>query len=99
MTNKVSNEGVVATDTAGVGTARILFPLLATELIKLSLVMVVGYYTSTAGTNQVSNTGVVLGDTSRVGTATTHCVRLLAMEAIKLFLDLGTRRASVVAPL
>ena len=70
ITNLVSNTGVVATDTAGVGTAR-------------QYLAAAGYgsdkaifgYGSTLGagvqsiTNLVSNTGVVATDTAGVGTA------------------------------
>jgi len=62
MTNLVSNTGVVATDTAGVGTAR--YSLAAA-----------GYGVDTAifayagdKSNLVSNTGVVATDTTILGT-------------------------------
>ena len=69
MTNLVSNTGVVATDTTGVGTARnqlaaagygtdkAIFGYGATSVATLSI------------TNLVSNTGVVATDTTGVGTA------------------------------
>ena len=71
LTNLVSNTGIVATDTAGVGTAR-------------GFLAAAGYggdkaifgYGSTGGsatvvqtTNLVSNTGVVANDVTGVGTA------------------------------
>ena len=68
MTNKVSNTGVVATDTAGVGTARYIPAAAGYGTDKA----IFGYgYTSTqvSMTNLVSNTGVVATDTTGVGTA------------------------------
>ena len=71
MTNKVSNEGVVATDTAGVGTAR--FYLAAAGYGGDKAIFGYGYdwalSADTAITNKVSNTGVVATDTAGVGTA------------------------------
>jgi cellulase/cellobiase CelA1 len=73
MTNKVSNEGVVATDTSGVGTARGFVSAAGYGTDKAIFGYGgASYNTSTAGTNTVSNTGVVSGDVSRVGTATTQ---------------------------
>ena len=68
MTNLVSNTGVVATDTTGVGTAR-YYPAAAGYGGDKA---VFGYGYSTANssmTNLVSNTGVVATDTTGVGTA------------------------------
>ena len=71
-TNLVSNTGVVATDTAGVGTARMQVSATGYGTDKA----IFGYGTttgaapgSTAITNLVSNTGVVATDTTGVGTA------------------------------
>ena len=69
VTNKVSNVGVVATDTTGVGTARGEFPG-ACEYGGDKAIFGFGYTGSqTAVTNLVSNTGVVATDTAGVGTA------------------------------
>ena len=68
MTNLVSNTGVVATDTTGVGTARHYVAAARYGGDKA----IFGYgYTSVvvSMTNLVSNTGVVATDTSGVGTA------------------------------
>ena len=68
MTNLVSNTGVVATDTTGVGTAR--YYLAAAPY---GTGFAIFGYGTTAGylsmTNLVSNTGVVSSDTTGVGTA------------------------------
>jgi hypothetical protein len=65
----VSNTGVVATDTSGVGTARNLLAAAGYSTDKA----IFGYGNSTSGevsmTNLVSNTGVVATDTTGVGTA------------------------------
>jgi hypothetical protein len=70
ITNKVSNTGVVATDTAGVGTGRNYLAAAGYGTDKA----IFGYGQSsinvpTAITNLVSNTGVVATDTTGVGTA------------------------------
>jgi hypothetical protein len=68
MTNLVSNTGVVATDTTGVGTARQSLAAAGYGTDKA----IFGYGdsgASTALTNLVSNTGVVATDTTGVGTA------------------------------
>ena len=71
MTNLVSNTGVVATDTTGVGTARAVPSAAGYGTDKA----IFGYgYAAGAGgylsmTNLVSNTGVVATDTTGVGTA------------------------------
>jgi len=70
MTNKVSNTGVVATDTAGVGTARYIPAAAGYGTDKA----IFGYgegppATYNSITNKVSNTGVVSSDTAGVGTA------------------------------
>ena len=70
ITNLVSNTGVVATDTTGVGTAR---RYLAASVYG-SDKAIFGYGGDSAGTsvsmtNLVSNTGVVATDTTGVGTA------------------------------
>ena len=68
MTNLVSNTGVVANDTAGVGTARYTRAAAGYGTDKA----IFGYGsgpTNTAVTNLVSNTGVVATDTTGVGTA------------------------------
>ena len=69
ITNKVSNTGVVAADTTGVGTAR--YALAAAGYGVDTAIF--GYGQSTVGTvsvtNKVSNTGVVAIDTTGVGTA------------------------------
>ena len=68
MTNLVSNTGVVATDTTGVGTARC--DLSAAGYGVGTAIFGYGYAGSnTAVTNLVSNTGVVATDTTGVGTA------------------------------
>ena len=68
ITNLVSNTGVVATDTTGVGTARRVLAAAGYGGDKALF----GYGYSTANvsiTNLVSNTGVVAADTTGVGTA------------------------------
>jgi len=68
MTNKVSNTGVVATDTTGVGTAR--YQIAATGYGTDKALFGYGYTnTPVSMTNLVSNTGVVATDTTGVGTA------------------------------
>jgi hypothetical protein len=70
MTNLVSNTGVVATDTTGVGTARTFLAAAGYGTDKA----IFGYGDDSGGTyysitNIVSNTGVVATDTTGVGTA------------------------------
>jgi hypothetical protein len=72
MTNLVSNTGVVANDTTGVGTARAFIAAAGYGTDKA----IFGYGTSNIATlsglsmtNLVSNTGVVATDTTGVGTA------------------------------
>ena len=70
VTNLVSNTGVVASDTTGVGTARWVLAAAGYGTDKA----IFGYgttvsYSNTALTNLVSNTGVVATDTAGVGTA------------------------------
>jgi hypothetical protein len=68
MTNKISNTGVVATDTAGVGTARDGLAAAGYGTDKA----IFGYGSAgslTAITNLVTNTGVVGNDVTGVGTA------------------------------
>jgi len=69
VTNLVSNTGVVATDTAGVGTARSDLAAAGYGIDKA----IFGYgnngITYVSITNLVSNTGVVASDTTGVGTA------------------------------
>ena len=68
MTNLVSNTGVVATDTTGVGTAR--NALAAAGYGTDKAIFGYGYTGAVASmTNLVSNTGVVATDTTGVGTA------------------------------
>jgi hypothetical protein len=69
MTNLVSNTGVVANDTTGVGTAR--YQLAAAGYGNDKAIFGYGWATSVATsiTNLVSNTGVVATDTTGVGTA------------------------------
>ena len=69
MTNLVSNTGVVATDTTGVGTARSVPAAAGYGADKA--IFGYGYATSSVSslTNLVSNTGVVATDTTGVGTA------------------------------
>ena len=68
MTNLVSNTGVVATDTTGVGTAR--HGLAAAGYGTDKAIFGYGYTGSYVSmTNLVSNTGVVATDTTGVGTA------------------------------
>jgi hypothetical protein len=70
MTNLVGNTGVVATDTAGVGTARYYLAACGYGLDKA----VFGYGLNGASaavsiTNLVSNVGVVASDTTWIGTS------------------------------
>jgi hypothetical protein len=69
LTNLVSNTGVVASDTTGVGTARAYLAAAVYGIDKA----IFGYGSGSAGnlslTNLVSNTGVVATDTTGVGTA------------------------------
>mgnify|MGYP003341287453 CR=1 FL=1 len=70
LTNLVSNTGVVATDTTGVGTARYYLAAAGYGGDKA----IFGYGTNSSltfvsMTNLVSNTGVVSSDTTGVGTA------------------------------
>ena len=68
MTNLVSNTGVVASDTTGVGTAR--NALAAAKIGDGKAIFGYGEITSDSSlTNLVSNTGVVSADTTGVGTA------------------------------
>jgi len=72
ITNLVSNVGVVATDTTGVGQVRAF--LAATQYGRDKGIFGYGSTDGTAGgytaiTNLVSNSGVVATDTSGVGTA------------------------------
>jgi len=68
ITNLVSNTGVVATDTTGVGTAR--YSLAAAGYGSDKAIFGYGYTsTQVSMTNLVSNTGVVATDTTGVGTA------------------------------
>ena len=68
MTNLVSNTGVVATDTTGVGTAR--YSLAAAGYGSDKAIFGYGNTgTVVSMTNLVSNTGVVATDTTGVGTA------------------------------
>ena len=71
MTNLVSNTGVVANDTTGVGTARMDLAAAGYGTDKA----IFGYGAPASGvtsiTNLVSNTGVVATDTTGVGTART----------------------------
>ena len=69
ITNLVSNIGVVATDTTGVGTAR--SNLAAAGYGTDKAIFGYGYYNgnNVSMTNKVSNTGVVATDTTGVGTA------------------------------
>ena len=68
MTNLVSNTGVVATDTTGVGTAR--FDMVSAGYGSDKAIFGYGYTSvAVSMTNLVSNTGVVATDTTGVGTA------------------------------
>lgn len=68
ITNLVSNTGVVATDTTGVGTARLY--LAAAGYGTDKAIFGYGYTTAAVSmTNLVSSTGVVATDTTGVGTA------------------------------
>jgi hypothetical protein len=73
MTNKVSNTGVVATDTTGVGTARYAFAAAGYGSDKA----IFGYGQSASAattiTNLVSNTGVVATDTNATGSIRNNC--------------------------
>ena len=67
MTNLVSNTGVVASDVAGVGTAR---QLAATQYGGDKAIFAFGHDGSEVSmSNLVSNAGVVASDTAGVGTA------------------------------
>jgi hypothetical protein len=72
-TNLVSNAGVVATDTTGVGTARNSLAAAGygndKAIFGFGFDIGAGYGDSTNITNLVSNTGVVATDTTGVGTA------------------------------
>jgi hypothetical protein len=70
MTNLVSNTGVVATDTTGVGTARSSLAAAGYGTDKAIFGYGGGALTYSL-TNLVSNTGVVATDTTGVGTART----------------------------
>jgi len=68
LTNLVSNTGVVASDTTGVGTAR--KDLAAAGYGTDKAIFGYGYVSGNVSlTNLVSNTGVVASDTTGVGTA------------------------------
>jgi len=70
LTNLVSNTGVVATNTTGVGTAR--YTLAAASYGTDKAIFGYGFIagvSNTAITNKVSNTGVVATDTTGVGSA------------------------------
>ena len=68
MTNLVSNTGVVASDTTGVGTAR--YGLAAAGYGTDKAIFGFGVTTiNVSMTNLVSNVGVVASDTTGVGTA------------------------------
>jgi microcompartment protein CcmK/EutM len=68
MTNLVSNIGVVANDTTGVGTARQY--LMAAGYGSDKAIFAYGYSGAVLSmTNLVNNTGVVATDTTGVGTA------------------------------
>jgi hypothetical protein len=71
MTNLVSNTGVVATDTTGVGTARHILAAAGYGGDKaiFGYGKIVSTVTFVSMTNLVSNTGVVATDTTGVGTA------------------------------
>ena len=68
MTNLVSNTGVVATDTAGVGTARYA-PAAAGYSTDKAIFGYGNTGTKVSMTNLVTNTGVVGNDVTGVGTA------------------------------
>ena len=68
MTNLVSDTGVVATDTTGVGTARRYIAAAGYGTDKAIFGYGVSAVTYTSVTNLVSNTGVVATDTAGVGT-------------------------------
>ena len=71
MSNKVSNAGVVASDTTGVGTAR--YGLAACEYGEDTGIMAFGYVYGVGGSaisNLISNAGVVATDTAAVVGAT-----------------------------
>jgi hypothetical protein len=75
ITNLVSNTGVVATDTTGVGTSRQFLAAAGYGTDKA----IFGYGSTTSGssgsvseTNLVSNTGVVATDTTGVGTSRSY---------------------------
>jgi hypothetical protein len=65
MTNLVSNTGVVATDTTGVGSARSSLAAAGYDVDKA----IFAYGSNGGPTNLVSNTGVVANNVTRVGTS------------------------------
>jgi len=69
VTNKVSNTGVIATDTAGVGTARGEGPAGCEYGSDTAIIGFGSTGSAVSMTNLVSNTGVVATDTTGVGTA------------------------------
>jgi hypothetical protein len=69
MTNLVSNTGVVAADTTGVGTARRQLAAAGCGTDKAIFGYGYGPTSAVSITNLVSNTGVVATDTAGVGTA------------------------------
>jgi len=69
VTNLVSNSGVVATDTTGVGTARRVLAAAGYGSTGQALFAYGNTGSDTAISNLVSNTGVVAADVSGVGTA------------------------------
>jgi hypothetical protein len=69
MTNKVSNTGVVSTDTTGVGTARQSLAAAGYGTDKAIFGYGTAAGTNRSMTNKVSNTGVVSTDTTGFGTA------------------------------
>ena len=69
MTNRVSNTGVVATDTTGVGTARTSLAAAGYGTDKAIFGYGSASNTATTATNLVSNTGVVANDVFASGTA------------------------------
>jgi hypothetical protein len=69
MTNLVSNTGVVATDTAGVGTARNSLAAAGYGSDKAIFGYGIDGPNYVSMTNLVSNTGVVATDTTGVGTS------------------------------
>ena len=73
LTNKVANNGVVASDTTGVGTARLFMGAAGYGSSGQAIFGYGGYYDGSMNllsvTNLVSNTGVVSADVTGVGTA------------------------------